>query len=261
MAEDEGDALGALEAALDQYEPAAPLPPGQQFFDVDAANGGEDGYAPPGEGGYAPPPGEDGYGPPGEDGYGPPGEDGYGPPPGEDGYADAPPAAERAYDFPGDPDLGRSYGSQAGGFGAASTSSLPEDIDVNTNGLIDETMQKLTHVPGVYAVLLIDKEGRIVHATMPAEEAAQLTAPTLQMLRSGRIAVEASSPGDELQMLCVRTRMYEMLLCGEVSGAFAVCVLQDPQPQQLEASLASDVANGTKSIKRGLTAAAPGVLF
>ena len=155
-----------------------------------------------------------------------------------------------AYDFPGGggpPAMASSFGSQAGGAMGASVSSLPEEIDVNTSGLIDETVQRLTFVHGVIGVLIVDSEGRIVHATMPAEEAAQLTGPTLQMLSRARAAV-GSTPDDELSMLCVRTRKYEMLLCSEANGEYAVCVLQDPQPDNREAALVFEASKAARSL-------------
>ena len=69
-------------------------------------------------------------------------------------------------------------------------------------------------------VLIVDRDGLIVHATMPPQEAAQLTGPALQLLQRARSACDED---DELEMLCVRTRKYEMLLCSEMKGAFAVC--------------------------------------
>ena len=143
--------------------------------------------------------------------------------------------------------MASSFGSREGGAMGASVSSLPEEIDVNTSGLIDETVQRLTFVHGVIGVLIVDSEGRIVHATMPAEEAAQLTGPTLQMLSRARAAVGAT-PGDELSMLCVRTRKYEMLLCSEAAGEYAVCVLQDPQPDNREAALVFEASKAARSL-------------
>jgi predicted regulator of Ras-like GTPase activity (Roadblock/LC7/MglB family) len=154
------------------------------------------------------------------------------------------------YDFPGNA-MGASAGSLGGGVCAASTSSLPEEINVTTNGLIEETVQRLTFVHGVMGVLIIDMDGKIVHATMPPEEAAQLTGPTLQMLQRARTACKNLE--DELQMLCVRTRKYEMLLCAEGAGKFAMCVLQDPQPDSAETSLIFEGSKAARSVLKGAT--------
>ena len=222
-----GNALDALEQALDGY----------------------------GDDGLLPPPAEgDGY-------YG----DEPLPPHEADEYGDAP--DEMQYDFPGDaragdppPNLGASLGSQAGGMCAASTSSLPEEIDVTTHGLIDETVQRLTFVHGVLGVMIIDADGKIVHATMPPEEAAQLTGPTMQMLQRARATCK--NLDDELQMLCVRTRKYEMLLCAEADAKFAICVLQDPQPDTAETSLVFET-KAAKSVLKGANIARTeaGVVF
>lgn len=133
---------------------------------------------------------------------------------------------EVPYDFPGgvdaeppSPALGKSTGS------------LPEEIEINTHGLIEETVQRLSFVHGVLGVLIMDRDGLIVHATMPMEEAAQLTGPTLALLSRARECAKLR-PDDEFTMLTVRTRKHEMLFCSEANGAFAICVIQDPTPVQ-----------------------------
>lgn len=180
---------------------------------------------------------------------------------------------EMAYDFPGEPSpmgghggggappyhmqdgptspLGRSYGSQH----AQSTSSLPEEIDVNTHALIDETIQRLSFVHGVLGVLIVDRDGLIVRATMPMEEAAQLSGPTLSLLSRARDTVKkAEADGDdELRMLCVRTRKHELLLCSEADGAFAVCVVQDPTPASADEAnvVGAAKSQAAKAVLRG----------
>ena len=136
-----------------------------------------------------------------------------------------PPESEPIYDYPASP-AGKAH---------ASTGSMPEEIDVTTSGLIEETVQRLSIVHGVLGVLIVDAEGRIVHATMPMEEAAKLAGPTLQLLQRAR-SCAALTADDELRMLCVRTRKYELLLCSEAEGAYAVCVLQDIHPVVGEAA-------------------------
>ena len=235
------DALGALDNALDEYAAGAPPPAdefysganpeaGRDYYDVDTEYDRAAGFAQRAE------------------------------PSEREGDDDA-----RAYDFPGqqsyDPNfrgggggnpMNESTGSQ--GFGAASTGSLPEEIDVNTHGLIEETVQRLSFIRGVMGVLILDRDGLIVHATMPPQEAAQLTGPALQLLQRARSSL--TDDGDELEMLCVRTRKYEMLLCSEMKGAFAVCVVQDPTPEQGEVE--KEVV-GARSAKIG--AAPAGVVF
>jgi len=233
FADGDNDGLGALDPALDECNypnGGDALPLGERYYDVDE---------PP------PPPLGDGDAPPPIPPLDPDEAAAvmqYALPAGDVGSA--PPMA-----------LGQSFGSTGGGMAEASMSSLPEDIDVTTHGLIDETVQRLSFIHGVFGVLIIDRDGMIVHATMPAEEAAQLTGPTLQMLQRARAAV-AHTPGDELSMLCVRTRKYEMLLCSEANVAFAVCVLQDPQPDTAVEAATSGAARSMR-----VASAAPGVVF
>ena len=78
-------------------------------------------------------------------------------------------------------------------------------------------------------MLIVDRDGAIVHATIPSDEAARLAGPTLQLLSRARDVVDLGE-SDELQMLCVRTRKHEMLFCSEADAAFAICVIQDTAP-------------------------------
>lgn len=172
--------------------------------------------------------------------------------------------SEMTYDYPGNElhgfgnvvppsPAGNQFGQSAGsqGFANASVSSLPEEIEINTHGLINETVERLSFIHGVLGVLIIDREGLIVHATMPMEEAAQLTGPVLQMLSRARECAKLGlGPGDDgepLSMLTVRTRKHEMLLCSEQSGAFAICVLQDPTPSMDQSALVFDGKRALKS--------------
>ena len=158
------------------------------------------------------------------------------------------------YDHQGNVDQSHAEASvgSPGGLGMSS-SGLPEEIDVNTHGLIEETTQRLTFVHGVIGVLIVDRDGLIVHSTMPIEEAARLAGPTLQLLQRAR-AVAAVMPDDELRMLCVRTRKYELLLCSEADGAFAICTIQDVSAMA-ETQRSSDEGEGG-----GISAAARSVL-
>ena len=165
-------------------------------------------------------------------------------------YADA--CADVTYDYPASPDAGRIAGSPSGGF-AASASSLPEEIDISTHGLIEETVQRLSFIHGVMGVLIVDRDGLIVHATMPLEEAARLAGPTLQLLQRARSCVTLL-PTDELRMLCVRTRKYELLLCSEADGAFAICCIQDPAPDR-------DVEKTMSTAAKSVLRAAAGTMF
>ena len=153
------------------------------------------------------------------------------------------------YDFPGEPEspmLNRS--STSVGLGASSGVG-DEEIDIDTHGLIDETMQRLSFVHGVFGVLIVDKDGLIVRATMPLEEAAKLAGPTLSLLQRAK-SCAAVHEGDELQMLCVRTRKYELLMCLEASGAFAICVLQDPSPEKVTDATDAPVTSAARSVLR-----------
>ena len=59
-------------------------------------------------------------------------------------------------------------------------------------------------------------------------------------------------------MLCVRTRKHELLLCSEATGAFAICVVQDPSPEEHAVPLVFSKA--AASLKGSVIAGAqPGV--
>ena len=242
---------------------------GGEDYGAAADGGGAGGLLPPGDGGYD----DEGYGNGYDDNGGGGGGGDFDDTPFHDGMEAAAAAATgdddgMTYDYPGSdqskavmgmpgsdlpppspaPGLGQSTGSQ--GFANASVSSLPEEIDVSTHGLIDETVQRLSFIHGVVGVLIIDRDGLVVHATMPMEEAALLTGPVLQLLSRARECAKVG--GDELTMLTVRTRKHEMLLCSEQGGAFAICVLQDPSPSMDKSALVFEQKEGVaKSVVNG----------
>ena len=156
-----------------------------------------------------------------------------------------------AYDFPGggesaSPDGGMLNASVGLG---ASSGGVDEEIDIDTHGLIDETVQRLSFIHGVLGVMIVDRDGLIVHATMPLDEAARLAGPTLTLLQRAK-GCAALANGDELQMLCVRTRKYELLLCSEADGAFAICVLQDPSPEKAADATDAPITSAARSVLR-----------
>ena len=96
-------------------------------------------------------------------------------------------------------------------------------------------------------MLIVDRDGAIVHATMPTDEAVGLAGPTLQLLQRAR-SISAVRADDELRLLCVRTRKHEMLMSCEADGAYAICVLQDAAAARDAPSLA--VANAARTMQR-----------
>jgi len=169
---------------------------------------------------------------------------------------------EMPYDYPGDEPTspGGQFNRSTASVGlGASSGGVEEEIDINTHGLIEETVQRLSFIHGVLGVLIIDGAGQIVHATMPIEEAARMASPVLTLLDRAKSIVVIDSPdarGEELQMLCVRTRKYEMLLSLEANGAFAICVLQDTNPTNGDAADAP-----LTSAARSVLQAAAGTVF
>ena len=167
-------------------------------------------------------------------------------------------ANDMTYDYPGEPpspdgNLGHSAASLGLG---TSSGALPEEINIETHGLIDETMQRLSCIQGVLGVLIVDREGRIVRATMPLEEAARLSGPTLELLQRARTCIAINSD-DELRMLCVRTRKYEMMLCSEMNGSYGICCIQDASPADSSERAEHPASSATRSVLR----AAVGTVF
>ena len=106
-------------------------------------------------------------------------------------------------------------------------SSIRSNIDINTEGLVEETMERLSRVRGVMGVLILDAHGLIVRTTMDERLAAQHAVPVQQLVKRA-LSVVALTPGDRLSMLCVRTNKHEMLICNEKHGNFTILVIQDP---------------------------------
>ncbi|KAL1512167.1 hypothetical protein AB1Y20_005433 [Prymnesium parvum] len=116
-------------------------------------------------------------------------------------------------------------------------STVGEDIDVSTEGLIDETMERLGFVHGVQGVLIIDRDGIVVRSTM-ANDAARYAAHMLPLLERAKLCTEAvEGPKGRFQMLCVRTRKHEMLMCTEKDMLFSILIIQDPNVESIPAVL------------------------
>ena len=109
-------------------------------------------------------------------------------------------------------------------------SSIRSNIDINTQGLVEETMERLSRVRGVMGVLILDAHGLIVRTTMDERRAAQHAVPVQQLVQRA-LSVVALTPGDRLGMLCVRTNKHEMLICNEKHGSFTILVIQDPNAE------------------------------
>ena len=128
-----------------------------------------------------------------------------------------------------------------GGRSVGSNCSIQEDLDVNTSGLVEETMERLSRVRGVLGVMIIDSEGRVVRTTMDDKAAAQHAVPVQQLVQRA-LGVVALTPGDRFGMLCVRTTKHEMLMCHERQGAFTILVIQNPNAEIDVANLVQGAA-------------------
>jgi len=111
-------------------------------------------------------------------------------------------------------------------------SSVGEELDVNTEALIEETIERLSFVHGVQGVLIVDRDGLVIRTTLPTSDAARYASNMLPLLeRAQQVAESIEGPKSELRMLCVRTRKHEMLLCTERSMLFSILILQDPNAE------------------------------
>lgn len=131
---------------------------------------------------------------------------------------------------PGSPGLGNTIGS-------SQHDGIREDLDVSTEALIEETIDRLSFVHGVQGVIIIDRYGAVLRtsASMTPAAAARHAALVPPLLERARLCVDAVEKGGELSMLCVRTRKHEMLLCSEAAQKYSVLVLQDPSAEQSSA--------------------------
>ena len=108
-----------------------------------------------------------------------------------------------------------------------SMGSIGEDIDVNSQGLVEETLERLSRVRGVLGVLILDGSGAVIRTTMDERAVAKYASPVQQLLQRAH-GVVGLTKGDRLQMLCVRTSKHEMLLCSERNQAYSILVIQNP---------------------------------
>mmetsp|Transcript_22153 Transcript_22153/g.45236 ORF Transcript_22153/g.45236 Transcript_22153/m.45236 type:complete len:205 (-) Transcript_22153:130-744(-) len=112
----------------------------------------------------------------------------------------------------------------------SSVGSIREDIDVNSQGLVEETLERLGRVRGVLGVLILDSEGTVIRTTMDERSVSKYTSPVLQLLQRAH-GVVGLTPNDRLGMLCVRTSKHEMLMCSERHAAFSILVIQNPSAE------------------------------
>ena len=73
-----------------------------------------------------------------------------------------------------------------GGQSHASLGSIGEDIDVNSQGLVEESLERLSRVRGVLGVLILDGAGAVIRSTMEDKEDAKYASPVAQLLQLGQ---------------------------------------------------------------------------
>mmetsp|Transcript_30805 Transcript_30805/g.73091 ORF Transcript_30805/g.73091 Transcript_30805/m.73091 type:complete len:245 (+) Transcript_30805:48-782(+) len=143
------------------------------------------------------------------------------PPPHEFSQQAGPPGERDEYMEP--PSPMDPHCASMGGQSHASIGSIGEDIDVNSHGLVEETLERLSRVRGVLGVLLLDGAGTVIRTTMEDRAVAKYSAPVAQLLQRAH-GVVGLTPHDRLGMLCVRTSKHEMLMCNQ--HGFSILVLQ-----------------------------------
>ena len=86
-----------------------------------------------------------------------------------------PPAARDEYLEP--PSPMDPHCASMGGQSHASIGSIGEDIDVNSQGLVEETLERLNRVRGVLGVLILDGAGTVIRTTMEDKAVAKYSSP------------------------------------------------------------------------------------
>ena len=109
----------------------------------------------------------------------------------------------------------------------ASSSPPPpaENINVTSEGLLDETLERVGGVPGVLGAVVFDREGGVLRTTLGALEATRTAAAGAVLLERARGCVDQD---DALSLFCVRTKKHELLLSTEKDGKYGIAVLQNP---------------------------------
>jgi hypothetical protein len=97
------------------------------------------------------------------------------PPPPEFSQQAGPPAARDEYMEP--PSPMDPHCASMGGQSHASIGSIGEDIDVNSQGLVEETLERLSRVRGVLGVLILDGGGAVIRTTMEDQAVAKYSSP------------------------------------------------------------------------------------
>ena len=115
---------------------------------------------------------------------------------------------------------------------ASMAGSIEEHVEVRTDELVEETIDRLSGVHGVQGVVLFDRAGCVLRTTFEAREAASYAVSGLALLQRSRELFNAAE--DALEMVCVRSRKYELLVSGDPDGEYGVAVVQDPHMERTE---------------------------
>lgn len=105
-------------------------------------------------------------------------------------------------------------------------SSVNESIEIKTEPLIEESMERLSYVQGVLGVVIFDRDGGIIRTTMELADAARYATRGAALLERARASADALS--EQLDTLAVRTKKFELLLSASPTGSFCILVVQNP---------------------------------
>jgi len=119
---------------------------------------------------------------------------------------------------------------------------VEESINLTSDSMISETIDRLSYVHGVLGVVIFDQESQVIRTTLEKVQAAKVAATALQLLQRARAVVEDD---DALGTLAVRTKKHEMLLSLSENGGFGIAVLQNPYLKEI-------VVHGTKALRQKL---------
>ncbi len=150
---------------------------------------------------------------------------GGGAPPGTAGHFDL-----SALGGPGGAIYGSPDGNRYPAAARSPGSGIDEDIQMKTEELVQETLERIGRVHGVIGAVILDADGLVLRATLPPADASRYAAAACQLLQRARAVVRepATEPGDVLTMLRVRTRKHELVICAEAVGKYALLVVQNP---------------------------------
>eukprot|EP01083_Nonionella_stella_P078818 215921_1 len=109
---------------------------------------------------------------------------------------------------------------------STSTTAATAATAASISNEVEETLARIRSHKGVEGVLIMTKEGAIVHTSLTEEQSKAHAALVSQLTSKALILVESLDPDDELSFLRIRSQKKEIMVAPDKD--FLMLVIQNP---------------------------------